>query len=256
MRPAAPVSRSQTRFHRRRTPADTQRPRLIAATAAAAAATQQSGPTAPNVSSPQLKPPRQVLPPPGRPEPAAQQRARSASVQLPRPPAQSCGAQQQSCTCVSVVFKASGAAGGKRSKADQSGKQPSDNKGNKCDVLKINQSPAQKRRFVSPRSRAQIKSPIFQKVCFILEISSFKSGTKNPKTKNKQRIFGENSFTPLRSTFSLFQAPLQKNSCHKTKEAARASRLHGCAGLSPPAGSGSRSGTEPPPGGPDSDKSR
>lgn len=82
---------------------------------------------------------------------------------------------------VSAVCKASGAAGAKRSAWDQSGTSASHNEQNQSHILKIIQSPTHTQSFLSPWSKPQIKSPIFQKVCFILEVSSLKSG------KNKER---------------------------------------------------------------------
>lgn len=100
----------------------------------------------------------------------------------------------------------------KKTPSNQSGTQSSPNKQNKCDILKIIQSPTQKQSFLSPWSKLEIKSPIFQKVCFILEIASFKSGEKKDKTN--KRLFGEKSSSKLSRRSAQvspsFQAPLQE----------------------------------------------
>lgn len=134
----------------------------------------------------------------------------------------------------------------KTTPSNQSGTQSSPNKQNKCDILKIIHSPTQKQSFLSPWSKLEIKSPIFQKVCFILEIASFRSGGKKDKTN--ERIFGEKSSSKLSRRSAQvspsFQAPLQE----KLPLTRRRNNSSSSARLIPPqAGSGSRSRTDSAP---------
>lgn len=136
----------------------------------------------------------------------------------------------------------------KTTPSNQSGTRSSPNKQNKCDILKIIQSPTQKQSFLSPWSKLEIKSPIFQKVCFILEIASFKSGEKKKKTKQTRGSLERkallNSAGALHKFLPLFRHLFRKKSplTRRRNNSSSSARL-----IPPQAGSGSRSRTDSAP---------
>lgn len=213
MRPAAAVSRSQKQRLQQDTHLLTHKePDTQTTTTQIAAAVAESGAV-----------------PPSAVEICTVRRNNAAAPTCPPTnAAQSWGPKPAHVQDVSAVCKASGAAGAKRSAWDQSGTSASHNKQNQSDILKIIQSPTHTQSFLSPWSKPQIKSPIFQKVCFILEVSSLKSG-KNKERNALNSAGALHKFLPL---FRLLYTKTLSQNKEKTARASAAARLR-CSGPPP-----------------------